>query len=503
MTSSKTLSLLLLPVGIIAAVVLVLLSETGGFNMAVFISVATVVTVAALSSLEFGIMALIFIASIDGFLKGLSPGWHTQLLKDYLLAVCLLRWAWLSVLGHRRNSMRHPLSLPILLFAGWCVMQLFNARSASPILGLAGLRVWILWLPLFFVVYDYCRSRQQIERLILFIVVLLIPISIYGIYQYKFGLGHLHGLSSGFDVYTYSRYATEDYQLETRPPATMISAHGFASTLVMVILIGIGGVPYFRNRRTWQGVLILGLPLFGTALLLTAVRNAYGSLVMALLFLMGLIRRPDLAILTAIVGLIAVTQVGSLTGGNAMNRLNSIVTSPEYTQRRIMRPWQNAIRWAGQHPLGGGVAGGAIGRGRMLWGVVSIRDYGPEHLMPWAENDYARSMIELGIPGFLLFVWMLYSVGRTALRAYRAAAESRDRWLLAGMLSAVVSMYFRLLVGPALYGWPEAIIFWCYAAMAARLPEIEAVERHRREAEMAEVPVAKMVPEDFVLRRRG
>lgn len=502
MNTSRTLSVLLLPIGIIGAVVLVLLSQTGGFSMAVFISIATVVTVAALSSLEFGIMALIFVASIDGFLKGISTGWHTQLLKDYLLAICLLRWAWLNVLGQRRNSVRHPLSLPILLFAGWCIVQLFNSRSASPIYGMAGLRVWIIWLPVFFLVYDYCRSRKQIERLVLFIIVLLIPLSIYGILQYQFGLEHLFGLSSGFDVYTYSRYATPEYELQTRPPSTMISPHGFASTLVMAILMGIGAVPYFRNQRSWQSTVIVALPLFGVALLLTAVRNAYGSLLMALLFLLGLIRRPDLLILTAVVGVVAVTQVGGLTGGSALDRLNSIVTNPEYTQRRIMMPWARAVDWAATNPLGGGLAGGQVGGGRMLWGVVSPGT-APEHGVPHAENDYARSLIELGIPGFMLFLWMLYTVARSTLRGYHAVAESRNRWLLAGALAAELSTFFRLLVGPALYGWPEGIIFWAYAAIAARLPEIETVERHRRESEMAEVPVAKFVPKEFVLRRRS
>ncbi len=100
----------------------------------------------------------------------------------------------------------------------------------------------------------------------------------------------------------------------------------------------------------------------------------------------------------------------------------------------------------------------------------------PEERTPWAENEYARSLIELGVPGFLLFGWMLVSVVRFVFRAYRQATQSRDRWLIVGIFAAVVGMLVRLLVGSALYGWPEAIMFWCYVAVALRLPEIEVEE---------------------------
>ena len=61
-------------------------------------------------------------------------------------------------------------------------------------------------------------------------------------------------------------------------------------------------------------------------------------------------------------------------------------------------------------------------------------------------------------------------------RAYRGAQEPRDRRLIAGILAAVVSMMLRLTVGSALYGWPEGILFWCYVAIAVRMPQIEQEE---------------------------
>jgi len=464
----------LLPLGIIGAVVLVVLGQVGGFDMAVFVGLATALTAAALASLEFGVLALIVAASLDGFLKGLSPGWHTQLFKDYLLAICLLRWGWLSVLGHRRRSVRHPLSLPIIIFAGWCAVQLLNERNPNVLMSLTNLRSWIIWLPVFFLAYDYIRTRQQVERFVVTIFAIMAPLALYGIVQYQIGLDHLFRLGPGFDVYRQAQYATETYEIELRPPSTMISPHSFADACVMALCLGIGAIGYLSRRRVTQSLVTVAMPVLVVAVLITAVRNAYASAAAGMLVLLGLIRRPDLIVLATLIGGLALFEVDQLTGGHAMERLNTIVTDPDYTRHRIITPWKTALGWVTRHPLGSGFTSG-VGRGRLLWSI-DPRRMRPEERTPWAENEYARSLIELGVPGFLLFGWMLVSVVRFVFRAYRQATQSRDRWLIVGIFAAVVGMLVRLLVGSALYGWPEAIMFWCYVAVALRLPEIEVEE---------------------------
>lgn len=486
LTTNRLLHAILLPLGIIAAVVLVAISQTGSFATAVFVAVATVFTVAAFISLEFGIMALIAAASFDGFLKGISPGWHTQLLKDYLLAICILHWGWLSVLGHRRRSIHHPLSIAIMLFGGWCAVQLFNTRNARFILALADFRAWVIWLPVFFLAYDYLRERRQVERFMIFLFVLFIPLAAYSIVQYAIGLDHLYALGPGFDVYQKARYATQTYEIELRPPSTMISPHSFAAACVMVLCLGLGALPYFAGRRSVQTMVAVAMPLVGIGLLVTAVRNAYASALAAVLVLLGLIRRPDLLILAVIIGALVFSQVDRLTGGAVFQRLNTIVTDPEYTRNRIFTPWRTALHWAGRYPLGGGFSAG-VGLGRLLEDVVKPESVNPEYRTPWAENEYARVLIELGIPGFLLYIWMLVSVVRYVFQAYRRASEPRDRWLIAGICASVFSMLLRLVVGSALYGWPEAILFWCYVAIALRLPEME------QEQQLQAAPIVTMM----------
>lgn len=472
----KLLTAVLLAIGVATAVTLVTIGEKGGVDDAVFVSLMAVVTVAALASIEFGLLALIFVASVDGFVKGLSPGWHTQLLKDYILAICLLRWAWLSVLGHRRRSVTTRVGWAVGLFFLWCVVELFNARNFNFIMAAAGFRMWVIWLPVFFLAYDAMRTRRQVERFVIFVTALMLPLAAYAIVQYRIGLDHLYALGEGFDVYLKSQYATETYEIELRPPSTMISPHSLAGACVMALCLGMGGLGYYYHRGRAQTLMLVSMSLVGIALLITAVRNAYGSAFAGLLVLLGLVRRPDLILAVLLVGGMAAWQVDAMTGGNALARLNTIVTDPVYTRLRIVTPWKSALYWANRHPFGGGVSTG-VGVGRVLEEHIANVSYAPEFRTPWAENEYARALIELGIPGLLLFTGMLVVCLLEIFRAYRSAQEPRDRWLIAGILAAVVTTMLRLSVGSALYGWPEGILFWCYVAIALRLPEIEDEEQ--------------------------
>lgn len=474
-TRGKLLTAVLLVIGIVAATTLVIIGQVGGITTAVFVAVVAIVTVAAFSSVELGLLALIVVAAVDGFLKGLSPGWHTQVLKDYILGICLLRWGWLSVLGHRRRSVTTRVGRMVGLFVAWCVVELFNARNFNFVMAMAGFRMWVIWLPVFFLAYDTLRTRREVERFVIFVAALMLPLALYAIVQYQIGFDHLYALGEGFDVYLKSQYATETHEIELRPPATMISPHSLAGACVMALCLGMGGLGYFRRPRRAEVLILVSLPVVGVALLLTAVRNAYASAFAGLLVMLGLIRRPGLIVAAMLVAGLAAWQVNALTGGNALARLNTIVTEPEYTRTRILTPWRTALFWVNQHPLGGGISTG-VGVGRMLQEDIADISSAPEFRTPWAENEYARALIELGLPGLLLFVGMLVACLVEVFRAYRGAQEPRDRRLIAGILAAVVSMMLRLTVGSALYGWPEGILFWCYVAIAVRMPQIEQEE---------------------------
>jgi O-antigen ligase len=319
----------------------------------------------------------------------------------------------------------------------------------------------------------------------LFTMFLLTPVALYGILQYYFGLDHLFAIGSGFDVYGSARYAGSE-GLEWRPPSTMVSPHSLASALTMAALMGMGLIGYFNRNRLLQILLVAMIPILGMGILITAVRNAAGSVVFGVLALLAVVRRLDLAIIAGVVGVIAVLQVDAMTGGEALQRIRSIVENPQYTSSRVLTPWRSSLHLVARHPLGAGIATGAVlGRVARSQGITS-GGFTPEERTPWVENEYGRALLELGVPGFIFFIWMLVAATRNNFQAYREAVETRDKWMLAGFFASGTSTLARLLVGSALYGWPEGMLFFYYTAMAARIPQIEQQEMLERQAPSTE-----------------
>lgn len=487
----KIIGLLVAAVATALAVGLAVVSTTSSFASAVVALTALVVTIAAFYSIETGLMALIFVACTDGFLKGISPGWHTQVLKDYLLAICVLRWAWMSVMGYRRDSVRQPVVIPMIMFSMWCTMQMFNTTTHSLLLALAGLRAWVVWIPVFFIAYDFFRKREQLERMLLYITFMLLPIALYTVVQYQIGYDHLYRLGPGFGDFRKAGYYTDEWEVETRPAATMTSPHNNAAAMSCGALMAMGGLWFFRRRRLSQVATIAAMPLEGVALLLTAARAAFASTIVGAVVLLIMVRRSGVALVMALVIGIAVTQVGRLTGGAVFDRLTGVITRLDESFERSYSPFRTALAYARDHPLGSGIATGHAA-GRVLWSQFKGKS-GLREDIPWAENEWGRALIELGIPGLGLFVWMVFSVLRAMYRVYGRLSTTEYRWLAAGLLAACIGVVGRLAVGAALYTWPEAIFFWMFVAACLRLPEMEEAEIGARQTAAPE-PANALAP---------
>ncbi len=115
---------------------------------------------AALGSLEVAMIGLLAIAYVDGFLKG--------------LIVSTITVFWLGLTRQRWEALRLPVILPAFLFIIYCVAQMFNTETASLLVALAGLRSWVIWIPVLIVAYEYMTTQAHIERMLLAVVVLSI-----------------------------------------------------------------------------------------------------------------------------------------------------------------------------------------------------------------------------------------------------------------------------------------------------------------------------------------
>jgi len=455
-------------IGALAAVGLFALRQA--VRKGLFSSVGAVLiaggTLASLSNAFLGVIMLLVVSTFDGLIKGMSTSMLVLIVKDYFLGLCVVAWLVRRALREPSEALSQRLTVPVLLFGAYALAQVAHPNSPSTLTSLAGVRSWVLWLPLFIIAYDTINTRQRFDWLLNVIVALALIMGVYGIFQYIFGFEHLFALSDQFRAFA-RRYVWTSPEGITSPRvfSTTVSAGTFGSTMAICGLVAVGTFFYWRSRMArlfaagTAAVCLTAMVLSGTRSAVVAA--AFGGLVMVLIS-----RRTRLTLAAAVVALIVSQWALSMSGGILGERMATLWENKSYTIERPTYPLRRGLAEALKHPLGVGPATG-VGVSDRLQGAVERNRLG------MIENEFGRAFAELGIPGGLLFAYMVWMMVAETLRAWRKLRLVHLKLLSAGLFGATTAQLLLLMVGSALYGAPAAPFLWCIIAAQLRLPQFE------------------------------
>jgi len=452
------------------------------------------VIIGALASLEVALLALIAVAFMDGFAKSLVVSPASLLAKDILLMAGLAHWMWMGLTEGKWSALRLPIILPAFVFTLYCIAEMFNTETGSYLVALAGLRSWIIWLGVAILGYEYIQSRAHIERIFFLIMVLALGTGIYGIYQYNVGFGHLYALSDGFSYF--NRFSWGE---GVRAVSTFVGPGSFGDAMSLSAIACIGAVMYVRGKQWMKILLVVAAALCLVGLATSGSRAPLLGLVVGGLSLLVLVRRPQLLFGSIVVGVLAVVVLNTYAGRAFEARYNPKMVNYWVIMSRSLGPLRQGMRSALERPLGVGVATGVgVGRGLGMVTSESVRVRSTAGGM--VESEYGRALRELGLPGFALFIWLLYTTVKMALMSFARAQTAGARSLIAGCIGIIVSTVARLAVGSALYMAPSGLLFWLAAVVAVRCADIEEDERaelyehverlERRAEQAAEAPAS-------------
>ncbi len=157
----------------------------------------------------------------------------------------------------------------------------------------------------------------------------------------------------------------------------------------------------------------------------------------------------------------------------------------EAAQERIVA-WKAGFRMIEAHPLTG------VGLGNFKPLVMQYEEAGDLHVNTLAHNTYIEIAAEMGIPGLLLFLGILFVSMRTLSDVYKHAPESavllRDAalGLQCGLVGATVGIFFLSCETQRLL-WLMLFLAPCIHALAAEVAEEEgSFEGASEEPESAE-----------------
>ena len=341
-------------------------------------------------SLVAGLCSLLTVGYLYGIVRANLPDGFSHLIFDsgvlglYASQFSRSQPVWQHMRSEDvRNWLMVLIAWPVLLFAmPW----------QDPLIQLVGLRGAIFLLP--FVLLGARLTGDDIYKLGLWLSVLNLAAGALAIVQFFVGIEPFFPRNAVTDI-IYRSKDLADYTAY-RIPATFSSAHAYAGTMVMTIVVIAASWVQGHNGR-WQA------RLMGAALLMSMLGVFMSATRLNAIILFALIvttvftgRLPGAYRFRWLVLLIAVAY---MVGGDERLQRFRTLQDPEFLAERLAGSvnltFLDLVR---QYPLGNGLGGGGTSVPYFL--QDRIRN------VVIMENEYARILLELGLPG--LVMWVLF-----------------------------------------------------------------------------------------------
>ena len=347
---------------------------------------------AARRSLIAGLCAVLGVGYAYGIVRANLPDGFSHLLFDSAVLGLYAAQLWRRQpvwQGVRSEELRNW----IFVLMAWPVLLFFSLRQ-DPLIQIVGLRGNIFLIP--FIIFGARLTGDDIYKLALWLSVCNLAAGVFAAAQFVVGVEPFFPHNAVTDI-IYRSKDLADYTAY-RIPASFSSAHAYAGTMVMTIAI-IAGAWVQPHYGKWQS------RLMGAALLMAMLGVFMSATRLNALILFALV------ITTVFSGripgayrfryLIVLAAVGYLVAGEERLQRFTTLQDPEFLSERLVGSVNlTFVELARRYPMGNGLGGGGTSVPYFL--QDRIRN------VVTMENEYARILLELGLPGLLM--WALFLV---------------------------------------------------------------------------------------------
>jgi hypothetical protein len=218
------------------------------------------------------IWAVMFLVVCEGVIRKLVPPLQAQI---YLLKDGMLVAAYIGFISSRLPTGIHSramagLSTLLLLSLAYFGIELFNPNSPSILLSIVGLKNYLLYPPLAFILPYMFSSSQDLERKLRKYAIIMIPFAGLGLLQFTLGADHwLNGYVSYDEenVRNIAMFGVGDVKVRTT--GTFSYPGGYTTFLTVMLYLGIGLVAsknwrFSGNLWPWTLVVVTVAAIFTT-----------------------------------------------------------------------------------------------------------------------------------------------------------------------------------------------------------------------------------------------
>ena len=157
--------------------------------MKLLIGLIAVVAIIYISSLDWkrAVKVALVIVVFEGALRKWFLPQASELiyfLKDFVLLGAYIKYYGCLTLEGKFVIKKNFINLVVFLAAGWCIFQAFNPSLGSPIIGLFGVKAYLFYTPLIWLIPDLFESEFELYKFLRTYLLLVIPVGLLGVVQF-------------------------------------------------------------------------------------------------------------------------------------------------------------------------------------------------------------------------------------------------------------------------------------------------------------------------------
>ncbi len=455
-----------------------------GFKSLAFATFTVATMVIILIPVKWGLVFTFLYIGLEGFLKVVS-GYHPVIHvgSDVLVIFLTLKTIFESVLGQTKDvRFTPPFAILFLFHFVWVFITLFNPYSLGLIPSLAGAKVYVTMMLLYFFGYSQTRTLKDADDFLKPLMIVVLLHTVFGIYQGMVGEQSVLSLHPGYaaQMDKFKNLAFRPFGLTNLPggPAVYLS---FMFPMALYVIFT------FRSwliRATFSIFLPAGVFLF----LLCQVRASLIKMIIgSVLFFLGLIFYSSrnrgrmqfiLIFLTIITGALIYLLPQTLNIYMQQHELNSMAVDRSLTifdiesvsqARRGILP--RFLAYAETAPLGAGFS--RIGGASVKFNQERMQDEFFDENYFFADNFWLACLIELGFPGMILLTILIGCIWWKSWRTVVHLQDFKSKTLGLAIFSAMTAMLIGLYGSEGILYNPDACFFWFFSGVLMKLPYLE------------------------------
>jgi O-antigen ligase len=374
----------------------------------------------------------------------------SESLVEIAAAVLLCAWVIGALIEPRVEIQWNPLNWPLMAFCGVGAVQLLFHATAYAFLTRAELLCAVACWIMFFLATQAFRTRDELEGLAWFVVILCFAVSLEAIIQF---------FTSSDKIYWF-----QTVQAGVKPFGPFVNRNHFAGFVELTLPTGLGLLMLRGIRRDLVPLLTLLTLVPISALVLSSSRGGIIGVcaeIGVLAWFRWSRRGIDKLRMGPIVVAVAAAAllVGWVGARHAISRFEPGTGEEISTGKRISMT-RGALHIFLDHPLIG------AGLGTTVAVYPRYETMYDGRLVDHVHDDYAETLAETGLLGGACGVAFLILLFRGAKKSYLAEQGHFSRALHAGAIAAVVGLLLHSFVDFNLHIFSNALLFLVQASLA-------------------------------------